>query len=75
MCNGITAEKELISHLTPLVGIEDAINMVNNHKREIIKKFAKKLQSKVYDNDLGYNFHLYEDLSKWIDTMVWDEVK
>ena len=75
MCKVITEEMELISHLTPLVGKEDALNMVNNFKKEIIKKFAKKLQSKVYDNDLGYNFHLYEDLAKWINTMVWDEVK
>jgi hypothetical protein len=75
MCNDITAERELISHLTPLVGNEDATNMVNNYKKEVIKKFAKKLQSKVYDNDLGYNFHLYEDLSRWINAMVWDEVK
>ena len=75
MCKVITEEMEIISHLTPLVGSEDALNMVNNFKKEIIKKFAKKLQSKVYDNDLGYNFHLYEDLAKWINTMVWDEVK
>ena len=75
MCNDITVERELISHLTPLVGSEDALNMVNNFKKEVIKKFAKKLQSKVYDNNLGYNSHLYEDISKWINTMMWDEVK
>ena len=43
MCNDITAERELISHLTPLVGNEDAIHMVNNYKKEVIKKYNNKV--------------------------------
>lgn len=69
----ITEETEVISHLTPLVGREDALNMVNNFKKEIIEGFAEKLKEKVNHDDTDY--YTWEDVGDLIDNAVWDEVK
>ena len=71
--SSIIAERELISHLTPLVGNEDAINMVNDYKKEVIEEFVKKLKKN--NLDLEYPYYMDDEIFKAIAFAKWDEVK
>ena len=82
MCKVLTEEMEVISHLTPLVGREDALNMVNNFKREVIQEFAEKIKSKIPDlryhcitDCNGYQIYIDDELYEFINNLIWDEAK
>ena len=73
MSNSITAERELIRHLTPLVEYDEALTMVNDYKKEVIEEFVKKLKKNILN--LEYPDYMDDEIFKAIVITKWDEVK
>lgn len=73
MSKGITAERELISHLSALVEHEEALTMVKDYKKEVIEEFSEKLKKNILD--LQYPSHVDDEIFEVINNTKWDEVK